>query len=88
LERYFLEKDDTPQNAAEDDGFPQGWSKLIGGDEDHYDMYIDRYRKGLVTVWKDRGGFWWWGVDNTEPQQTMSKSEAIEAAERWLNKLE
>ena len=91
LEHHFLDKwsDDTPETAAKDDGFPDGWSKLIGGDEEYYDIYIDRYSKsGLVTVWKDRGAFWWWGTtDGITKQQMLSKQEAIESAEDWLKKL-
>jgi hypothetical protein len=53
-------------------------------------MYIDRYsKKGLVTVWKDRGDFWWWGpADGSKTYQTLVKYEAIEAAEQWLKKSE
>jgi hypothetical protein len=53
LERHFLEKwkeDDTPETAAQKDGFPKGWSKQR--DEEYIDIFIDRYKKGLVTVWK------------------------------------
>jgi hypothetical protein len=38
LVHHFLEKwkDDTPEAAAQNDGFPEGWTKLIGGDEKYY----------------------------------------------------
>ncbi len=59
LEHHFLDKwkDDSPEDAAREDGFPEGWAKHIGGDDEYYDIYIDRYSKLGVTVWKDRAGF-------------------------------
>jgi len=86
-ERYFegVRKDDDPEAIAREDGFPAGWAKHIGGDDEYYDIYIDRYSKLGVTVWKDRGGFWWWrSREETEPHQTLSKYEAIDAAESWI----
>jgi hypothetical protein len=87
LEHHFLDKwkDDSPESAAREDGFPAGWTKHIGGDDEFYDIYIDRYTRLGVTVWKDRGDFWWWKPrEETEARQTLSKQDAIDAAENWI----
>ena len=93
LERHFLEKwkDDTPEpepeseSAARDEGFPEGWSRHIGGDEKYYDLWIDRYSKQGVTIWKERGDFWYWQPsDGSERRESFSKFDAISAAEQWL----
>lgn len=86
-ERHFEDKwkGDDPEATAREDGFPAGWAKHIGADDEYYDIYIDRYSKLDVTVWKDRAGFWWWRPrEETEPRQTLSKHEAIDAAESWI----
>src|SRR5262249_35837647 len=89
LERHIFEhaQVDNPEIEAQKQGFPSGWSRHIGGDDEYYDMYIDRYSKrGLVSVWKDRAGSWWWEPrDGSVREQSLSKYEAIDAAERWLN---
>jgi hypothetical protein len=91
IKRVFIERwKDGGIDAALADGFPEGWRKLIGADEDYYDIYIDRYTKrGLITVWKDKGEFWWWkAADHPEGIQVLSKYEAIDAAEARLKKLD
>jgi hypothetical protein len=68
------------------EGFPEGWIRHVGGDEDWYDMYIDRYSKQGVTIWKDRSDNWYWkSAEDSEVHQTMAKHEAIDAAERFIN---
>jgi hypothetical protein len=60
--------------------------RVCGGDGEYYDIYINRYSKLGVTVWNDRAGFWWWRPrEETEPGQTSSKYEAIDAAESGAN---
>lgn len=91
LERHFIEKweYETPESVAQDDGFPEGWDKHIGADEEYYDIWIDRYSKQGVTIWKERGDFWYWQPpDGSEKRESFSKFDAIEAAERWLKESE
>ena len=87
LESHFIEKltEETSETVARDDEFPKGWSKHIGEDEEYYDIWIDRYSKQGVTIWKERGDFWYWQPpDGSEKRESFSKFDAIEAAEQWL----
>jgi hypothetical protein len=90
-ERHLLEqrKDQTPESAARDEGFPEGWSRHVGGDEEYYDMWIDRYSRRGVTIWKERGDFWYWQPPGgPERRESLSKFDAIQAAEQWLNEFD
>jgi hypothetical protein len=95
LAELFLEglsempTDETPESVARQDGFPEGWSKHIGGDEEYYDIWINRYSKRGVTIWKERGDFWYWQPPGgSERRESFSKSDAINAAEEWLKQSE
>ena len=90
-EHHLLEqrKDETPDSAARDEGFPEGWSRHVGGDEEYYDMWIDRYSKRGVTIWKERGDFWYWQPPGgSERRESLSKFDAIQEAEQWLNEFD
>jgi hypothetical protein len=90
-ERHLLDqrKDETPESAARDEGFPEGWSRHVGGDEEYYDMWIDRYSRRGVTIWKERGDFWYWQPPGgSERRESLSKFDAIQAAEQWLNEFD
>jgi hypothetical protein len=90
-EHHLLEqrKDETPESAARDEGFPEGWNRHVGGDEEYYDIWIDRYSKRGVTIWKERGDFWYWQPPGgSERRESLSKFDAIQAAEQWLNEFD